>query len=774
MSRYFAGAPHQPRARRASDAMVVAIGTLVFLWALSSADRLLALETAITDLLTSVPEWFDQVYSFVFFSALLWIVFLLILAGVKGKARLDVVRDMGLALAIALVVILFTHQRLYGELPAILPEFGDGLSRFPTVRLVFVSAVAAVTAPSLAKPMAKLGWWIVGLTTIATIGLEYAPLGDAIGAMGLGVGAAGVVLLIFGSPGGYPTYDELMRDLKDVGLDVSDLSLTAHQNWDGRTLDARTTDGTEVRVKALGRDAADSQLLNRMWRSIWYRDEPRSHGFGRRERVEHEALSTLIARRNGVGTMDVLAVGIVGEDTAVLVTTAPSSMVDLNDTDDLAAAWSMVGTLHEAEIAHGNLTAHALGKEDEGAILLDFASANLHATERLRHIDVASLLFSTAVDLGAEASVAAAVNGLGSEKVIAALPYVQVPALSHAQKQTVKHPKLILREIAAAVVDQTGTEPVAPERLRRVRPGDLVKPVLSLIAAYALIGMLGQIDFVAVWDVVRNATWILIILGFFIGQFVFVPEATGMRYATGYDIVLRPLVVLQVSVKWIGLAIPSAAGRVAMNAAFLRKYGVPTTTAVSQGAIDGISGFFVEATILLLALLSADLSIDTDLDELRWGLIITIVLFLCFGIGYAIFRIQRLRDAVVPVLKDAWDLLMGVVKTPSRIIGLLLSNLASRIVLAIVLWFVLQAIGTPLPFVTCLVATVATNLLAGLVPVPGGIGIAEAVMTTFLVFFGVDPDSAFAAAVVFRVCTFYIPAGEGFFAMQWLDREGYI
>ena len=34
--------------------------------------------------------------------------------------------------------------------------------------------------------------------------------------------------------------------------------------------------------------------------------------------------------------------------------------------------------------------------------------------------------------------------------------------------------------------------------------------------------------------------------------------------------------------------------------------------------------------------------------------------------------------------------------------------------------------------------------------------------------------SLVAAAVVFRIATFYIPAGEGFFAMRWLERAGHL
>jgi uncharacterized protein (TIRG00374 family) len=72
------------------------------------------------------------------------------------------------------------------------------------------------------------------------------------------------------------------------------------------------------------------------------------------------------------------------------------------------------------------------------------------------------------------------------------------------------------------------------------------------------------------------------------------------------------------------------------------------------------------------------------------------------------------------------------------------------------------------------VVAVATDLLGGFVPIPGGVGVAEAVMTGFLVALGVDQSAAFAATVAYRVITFYLPAFEGLFAMRWLERNEYV
>jgi len=128
----------------------------------------------------------------------------------------------------------------------------------------------------------------------------------------------------------------------------------------------------------------------------------------------------------------------------------------------------------------------------------------------------------------------------------------------------------------------------------------------------------------------------------------------------------------------------------------------------------------------------------------------------------------------MPVLGEAFGALAGVLKDPKRTLGLLASNFAARFILAISLWMILLSLDVSLGIWSVLTATVATGLLGGLVPIPGGVGVSEAVLTAFLVLFGVDETTAFAAAVVYRTATFYIPAAAGFFSMRWLEDKGYI
>jgi uncharacterized membrane protein YbhN (UPF0104 family)/tRNA A-37 threonylcarbamoyl transferase component Bud32 len=776
MNNYFAGSRDQPRARRAADAVAAGIGLVIVLWTAANVGEPTSTSNEwILNLLEPLPTWFDQIWKIGYFFGLLMVIALFI-AAIWNKRR-HLLRDMTIAAAVSVVVAFLLAWWLGDSVPVVFPEVtrvSDPDAAFPIIRVAAMTAIIMVAAPNLTRPVRLFGWTMVGIVAVSGFGLGYGLPSDALGAIGLGLVAGGSTLLLFGSPRGYPDADEIAAALTELGVGIADLELVPNQSWGVRTLRGTLQNGRSVEVLAYGRDAADTRIAAKTWRSIWYRESDRTVSFSRFQAVEHEALAMLMAAQHGVNTQEPLAVGVAGDDMALLAVSADGIPLVDPTPDQMAAAWTEVVKLHDAGMAHGSLRLAALSAEDGNLVLGDLSHAALNANETQRSVDIVSLLYESAVVADADAAVAAAVPIVAHDDLVRALAYMQVPALTPDQRKLVDKPKVFVRGLRKAIVEATGAEPPEPAKLRRVRPKDLIMPALSLIAAYALIGLLADIDFVAVWDVVRDATWAWIILGFFVGQTVFLPEGTGMLFATGYPLPMKPLVVLQLAVKWIGLAVPSAAGRIAMNTLFLRKYGVPPTIAVTQGAIDGLSGFVVEAGILLIAFIASDISIEIDVDDVPWGVILLLLLVVVIGVVLLIWRARRLREMVLPVAKEAWGSVSEVLTSPKRTLGLLGSNLASRIILAIVLYLILQAIGTPLPLVTCLIVTVATNLLAGLVPIPGGIGVAEAVLTSFLVFAGLDQDSAFAAAIVFRMTTFYIPAGEGFFATKWLEAGDYI
>ena len=58
-------------------------------------------------------------------------------------------------------------------------------------------------------------------------------------------------------------------------------------------------------------------------------------------------------------------------------------------------------------------------------------------------------------------------------------------------------------------------------------------------------------------------------------------------------------------------------------------------------------------------------------------------------------------------------------------------------------------------------------------PVPGGVGVAEAGYTAGLIAIGIPQDTATSTALMFRFITFYLPPAWGTFAMRWMKEKRY-
>ena len=101
-------------------------------------------------------------------------------------------------------------------------------------------------------------------------------------------------------------------------------------------------------------------------------------------------------------------------------------------------------------------------------------------------------------------------------------------------------------------------------------------------------------------------------------------------------------------------------------------------------------------------------------------------------------------------------------------------NLASDLLFAVALGTFAWAFGTRVAFGDLIVIIISVSLLAGLLPIPGGVGVVEGGLTLGLVSAGMPEESAFAAVILYRMATFYVPPVWGFFALRWLERNDHL
>jgi uncharacterized membrane protein YbhN (UPF0104 family) len=72
-----------------------------------------------------------------------------------------------------------------------------------------------------------------------------------------------------------------------------------------------------------------------------------------------------------------------------------------------------------------------------------------------------------------------------------------------------------------------------------------------------------------------------------------------------------------------------------------------------------------------------------------------------------------------------------------------------------------------------LLVNAAASAFASVIPVPGGVGAAEAGLTAGLVAMGVGESPAFAIAFTHRGCTYYLPPAWDYLSLRWLRRKAY-
>jgi uncharacterized protein (TIRG00374 family) len=150
-----------------------------------------------------------------------------------------------------------------------------------------------------------------------------------------------------------------------------------------------------------------------------------------------------------------------------------------------------------------------------------------------------------------------------------------------------------------------------------------------------------------------------------------------------------------------------------------------------------------------------------------------VILIVVVGI-VVVLGAPKLRAKVLPVVKDAFGAVRSIVTSPRTLFSVFGSEMADRLMGALSLGCTVAAFGVDLGFVPLVFVSVGTGLLAGLAPVPGGIGVAEATMSALLTAVGVDPVLSVSIAIVHRVVTSYLPPVIGFFSLNWLTDERYL
>ncbi len=795
--RLFSSSGDQPRARRATDVVLLTISFIgiVFVGLIAVPEP--GFSRAITSLFTALPTAMDGMWQIFGDLPALWALVVLVVAFARGRAKVG--RDMVFAIVVGVALWLVLGRVVTGAWPEMQRLFGDVAPPpvFPPARLGVPAALLITASPHLVRPARRFGYVVLALGSLASIALgASSSVGVAASLLSAGCAAA-IVHLLVGSSAGRPSLDDVRFALADMKIDIAELGVADRQDAGNFAVAARATDGAELVVKLYGRDAYDAALVSTVWRTIWLRQPGSSVGLGRLRQVEHEALMTLLAAQAGIATDSVVTAGATATDDALLVLrrtgtplVPPDRFRDLDEAPDpifddvearrrLRELWQLLATLHDNGIVHGQLDEEHLVVEDGRLGLVQFRAAAVAPTPAQVRGDEVQLFVTTIGLFGQALALEGLLEQRSAEALGDLLPYLQPTALTADQRRMLKVFDIDLDDLRAEVADAAGLQAPPLIQMRRFTFGTVMRVALPALAAVMLLSAFAGFDFDEFVDSLQDAAWWLVAIGFVVAQLPRVAQAVSTLGAAPVPLPLGPVYALQLAISYVNLAIPTAAARIAVNVRFFQRQGLPATTAMATGALDGVSGFIVQATLLGSLLLFSGLSLDVDVAgpaaaAVRIAWMLAGVLAIALVVILVVPRLRRfVLGGVRRTVQEAVGVLRGL-RSPRRLAMLFGGNLVAELLFALALGVFVQAFGYSLALHELLFINMAVSLLAGLLPVPGGVGVTEGGLIFGLTSFGVPQEAAFTAVILYRISTFYTPPIWGFFSLRWLERNRFL
>jgi len=446
-------------------------------------------------------------------------------------------------------------------------------------------------------------------------------------------------------------------------------------------------------------------------------------------------------------------------------------------TDDLMnRIWAQVELLRRHRIAHRDLRrANVFVGDDAVPWMIDFGFSEVAVPDEILDADVAQLLVSLGVVVGAERAVVSAVDVLGPEAVGDALPRLQTKALSGATQTALKAHHGLLEELRDEVIERCGVEKVEYVQLERANRNTIVTVVALVLATYFLYPQLADIP--GIVTQVQDANWAWTPAIILASAMTYLAASMSLAGAIPERLQAGPLVTASFGSSFASKLAPAGLGGMALNMRFLQKQGIDRAVAASGIGLNTIAGLVGHVTLVGVFIVWAgrDAFGSFRLPDPRYFLIGIAVVAVFALISVAVPATRRmLREKLVPIIARAFDGVTTVLRRPSKVVLLLGGSMLVTLAYLTTLYFSVEAFGGGLPFATVGAVFLVGSAVAQAAPTPGGLGAVEAALIAGLVAAGLDNTVAVPAVFLYRLFTFWAPILPGWLCFQWLERNEYL
>ncbi|MFI0237346.1 YbhN family protein [Streptomyces sp. NPDC016845] len=583
----------------------------------------------------------------------------------------------GVTLATDLWVAKASPQSIQDALTKVSP--GDIHALTDPVHGYLAPVIAYMTAVGMSRrPRWRVVLWVVLLLdAFAMLVTGYTTPFSIILTILIGWTVAYGTLYAVGSPNVRPTGQTLLAGLRHVGFHPVSASREevhegATENGDrGRRYFVTLEDGPPLDVTVVDREQQAQGFFYRVWRRLTLRGITQRRSLqSLRQALEQEALLAYAAISAGANAPKLIATSELGPDAVILVYEhiggrSLDSMPDEEITDDLLRdTWHQVQALQSRRIAHRRLAGDALLVDRSGTVFLtDLRGGEIAAGELVLRMDIAQMLTTLGLRVGAERAVASAVGVLGPDTVADCLPLLQPIALTRSTRATLRRlgreraqrereavleasskAKQARLEESSAVdgaqsvraekksekksekaerqaekraidvaLDEAREEDLLTQirhQVLRIRPQAPVEParlerirprtLISFIAgAIGAYFLLSQLTHIDFGAIVGEAEWGWVGLAVVFSALSYVAAAMSLLGFVPERVPFMRTVAAQVAGSFVKIVAPAAVGGVALNTRFLQRAGVRPGLAVASVGASQLFGMGSHILLLL-------------------------------------------------------------------------------------------------------------------------------------------------------------------------------
>ena len=219
------------RRRRGSDGVRLAAAVLALVACVLVIHYNSRIDRAIVQVIHPPPRSITWLVTVVYQAGSFGVVIVLVALALIAR-RWVIARDIASSAAVTAAVsgILVLLLGSHGGRPSGIVIDGYDLT-FPVLQIALFMAVATAALPYLARGVQRLIEIFIALVALASaVGGHGLPL-NVLGSLAIGWGATALVRLIFGSPLGLPSANDVRLLLTELGIGSSDVHPTPKQVW---------------------------------------------------------------------------------------------------------------------------------------------------------------------------------------------------------------------------------------------------------------------------------------------------------------------------------------------------------------------------------------------------------------------------------------------------------------------------------------------------------------------------------------------------------------